>query len=315
MFLFPLAFAGLATSILVPLSPSSGEAHFLAWFIAIGLCDGPHVYSTLFRTYFDKEEFQKRKWVYIITPFALFALHFFLYQISSRIFWYYYAYFAIFHFVRQQYGWMMIVGRQIGVSKLERLFDQLAIYSATIFPLLWKHASHTTYGWFIPNDLIQILPISWAQVLEIFYWIISITYLVHLKTRRKGNSKSLLIWLSTWISWSAGFYWFENYSVSLILIAITHGTPYMLLLYPFKESFQLLNKKSRYIPFLFYGFLLVASSLEATLWIIFEDFFRLPLTAIIISILAIPDTAHFVFDTYIWKIKFNPNLKKQIPRL
>ena len=79
------------------------------WAIFIVGIDVSHVWSTLFRTYFDREEFASHRAVLIRTPCLTFGLFFVLAGFSALWFWRVMAYLALFHFVKQQYGCGQIV--------------------------------------------------------------------------------------------------------------------------------------------------------------------------------------------------------------
>ena len=65
------------------------------------------------------------------------------------VFWRCLAYLAAFHFVRQQYGFMMLYGRR---ERQRRWIDQAAIYAATLYPLAWWHLHPRHFDWFIAGD-------------------------------------------------------------------------------------------------------------------------------------------------------------------
>jgi hypothetical protein len=67
------------------------------WVILILLIDVAHVYSTLYRTYFDPREFKKQRSLLIAIPFIGFIIGVLAYSISSQLFWRLLAYTAVFH--------------------------------------------------------------------------------------------------------------------------------------------------------------------------------------------------------------------------
>src|SRR5580704_14465822 len=88
------------------------ETPLWLWILLVLGIDVAHVYSSLFRTYFDKEEFKRRRTLYLVVPticwlggIAIYALF------GATLFWSGIAYFAIYHFVRQQYGFLMLYRR------------------------------------------------------------------------------------------------------------------------------------------------------------------------------------------------------------
>ena len=84
------------------------------------------------------------------------------------VFWSCVAYFAIYHFVRQQYGFMMLYRRGEPTGIGYRI-DQLAIYLATVYPLVYWHTYPRNFQWFSDFDVLQI-PVTWPeQVLRVVY--------------------------------------------------------------------------------------------------------------------------------------------------
>ena len=84
----------------------------LTWAILIVGFDVSHVYGTLYRTYFDPMEFRARRTLYLLVPLFGWLAFAGLYSLGAMVFWRVLAYLAAFHFVRQQYGFMMIYRRE-----------------------------------------------------------------------------------------------------------------------------------------------------------------------------------------------------------
>src|SRR5690349_13379171 len=84
------------------------ELPIWAWALLIIGIDVAHVYGTLFRTYLNPTEFQQRKALLILVPIFCWLTGTVLYSFNSLFFWHAITYLAVFHFVRQQYGFMAI---------------------------------------------------------------------------------------------------------------------------------------------------------------------------------------------------------------
>src|ERR1041385_4452604 len=143
-----------------------GDSPDWAWVPAVLLVDVAHVYATAFRVYFDKEELKRRASLYVLAPLIAFALGVALYSESSALFWRALAYLAVFHFVRQQYGWVAMYRARLDEQDVwGKLIDSFAIYSATIYPLAYWHAHlPRRFWWFLQGDFAQ-LPTILAQAL------------------------------------------------------------------------------------------------------------------------------------------------------
>ena len=124
--------------------------------------DVAHVWSTIWRVHLDPAELARRPALYLGTPVLIWVGGVLLHSSSSAWFWRVLAYMAVYHFVRQQYGWVALYRRRLGapVTRLGRVLDDAAIYSSTLYPLLWWHAHlPREFSWFIDGRLpCQVFP-------------------------------------------------------------------------------------------------------------------------------------------------------------
>ena len=127
------------------------ESNFYVWLFLIVFVDVSHVYSTLFKTYFVKKEVQSRKLLYYGLPIFSFVFGVILFQFGSLVFWSVLALIAVFHFVRQQYGFMRLYAR-FEPNDFHKKIDEIAIYSATIYPMLYWFSSPRNFTWFVENE-------------------------------------------------------------------------------------------------------------------------------------------------------------------
>src|SRR6188474_1210858 len=84
------------------------------WLVFVLAIDVTHVWTTIFRTYLDREELARRPRLYAAIPVGCFALGAALHLGSERAFWRTLAYVAVFHFVRQQAGWVAVYRARAG---------------------------------------------------------------------------------------------------------------------------------------------------------------------------------------------------------
>ncbi len=140
------------------------------WVSAVLLIDVAHVWSTSFRVYFDTEEFKRRLGLYIIVPVAGYAVGVALYSEGALTFWRVLAIVAVFHFVRQQYGWVALYRRKLGeTERWTWWIDTAAVYLATIYPLaFWMTSLPRNFAWFVDNDFVA-LPAFVARILFPIY--------------------------------------------------------------------------------------------------------------------------------------------------
>ena len=157
-----------------------------AWIPGILLIDVAHVYSTGFRVYTDSEEMRRRPWLYALVPIAGLMIGAALYSEGELLFWRVLAYLAVFHFVRQQYGWVALYRAKAGEkSRWGKWIDTAAIYLATVYPLVYWHSNlPTNFWWFLRNDFVSI-PAATERLLAPVYWIVLCAYVI----------RSLYLWL------------------------------------------------------------------------------------------------------------------------
>ena len=65
----------------------NGESPEWTWVSAVLFVDVAHVWSTSFRVYFDKAEFKRRFWLYLLVPVFGYAVGVALYSEGALTFW------------------------------------------------------------------------------------------------------------------------------------------------------------------------------------------------------------------------------------
>jgi hypothetical protein len=294
---------------------------FYTWLFLIVFIDVAHVYSTLFKTYFVASEFQRRKQLYIGLPIFCFLIGLILFLFGSQVFWSVLAYVAVFHFVRQQYGFMRLYSRN--EDKTYAWIDNLIIYSATIYPMLyWFLSPKRKFNWFVENEFLKY---ENANVLEILTWIyfsIVVFYIVRtiyisIKSNYFNIPKNAII-IGTMLSWYFGIVYFNNDLVFTLLNVVSHGIPYMALIYmneiekKTKEDLGFLSMLKQYKGVLiFIAILLVIAFSEEFLWEILVWNEQISITNfdfsnwqfILVPLLTVPQFTHYLLDGFIWKSK------------
>lgn len=306
-----------------------------AWGVLIVGVDVAHVYSTLFRTYADAHEFQARRTLYVLTPLLCWAIGTLLYSIDAIVFWRAIAYLAVFHFVRQQYGLMMIYGRKERLHVFFKLADKIAIYMATLYPLIYWHTHMPrNFDWFIEGDFFSIQSPWLHYVALIFYVIVLLVYIVKeawivLTTHSFNVPKNTLL-AGTALSWWVGIVFLNNDLAFTAANVLAHGIPYMALIWIYgrnqgdgepkkimigKLTFRRLFT-FRWLPW-FVGILILFAYMEEGLWdglvwtehkSFFSPFQVLPTIdssatlAWLIPLLALPQLTHYALDGFIWRL-------------
>ena len=331
-FAFIIGPAFVVTAVAVIAAPwAQSLADFPVWlWIGLILCvDVSHVYASLFRTYLDRDELRLRPRLYQLTPLLLWVFGAILYSFDAMVFWRGLAYLAIFHFVRQQYGFMLIYSRRESGNK--RL-DKAAIYGATILPLIYWLSHARTFNWFVDGDVIS-LPLPWLfEAAAAIYGLILLAYLwqevQRLRATHSFNWPKNLLLLGTGLSWSVGIIAFDNDIVFTATNVVAHGIPYLALNWLYGKNQKTVRPGNTYVwpaiaglfrPAMIPLYLLVLIGLafvEEGLWDglvwrehtdLFAVFSHLPaitdplLLICLVPLLSLPQSTHYVLDAFIWR--------------
>lgn len=301
------------------------------WLLLVVGIDVAHVYSTIYRTYFDNQERQRLSvWLWMVPLFAWIA-GMICYSISPVLFWSALAYTAVFHFIRQQYGFVMIYSRQERqLPAWCKRLDQLSIYSATLGPIIYWHTHlPRPFVWFIEGDFIS-LPIAIWNVGKWCYAAVLTTYLLkelwlYITTRQFNLPRNAMM-LITAASWYVGIVVAQGDLVFTLTNVVAHGIPYIALTFVYKNAETIRFNKARswfrwrWLP-LTAGLLILFAYLEEGLWdgFIWRDhlqyfpFFNLlprisasALLAVLVPLLTVPQLTHYVLDAVIWRLRDQP---------
>ncbi len=301
------------------------------WVAAVVLVDVAHVYATGFRVYFDARELQRRPWLYALVPLLAFVIGWAVYSESSLLFWRSLAYLAVFHFIRQQYGWVALYRAKAGDhDRTGHLVDSLAIYLATIYPLVYWHTHPRRFSWFVAADFVT-LPTILEQVLAPIYWIAMALYAVRSLRQgvcyRRWNPGKDLVVLTTAVCWYVGIVSYNSDYAFTVTNVITHGVPYMVLVYWFRDHRPGSQAESHSTPrwgrlLAFVSVLWVLAYVEELFWDcgvwherpwLFGASWEIGnLSQFLVPLLAVPQITHYVLDGFIWKRSSNPQLADQL---
>jgi len=301
------------------------------WVILILLVDVAHVYSTLYRTYFDRTSYRRYGAAMILIPLLGFVAGVLLYLAGAWLFWRLLAYLAVFHFIRQQYGFLRIYSRQEGLSPLLRGIDQFTIYYATIYPLIYWHlGGPRNFNWFVDNDFflyhneLVLRAATWLFYIMLGVYVVRELY----SLLRNGymNIPRVGILTGTILSWYFGIVYFNGDMAFTLLNVVSHGIPYMALVWLYGEKQHgrtgvsrgpfLRVVFSRWGIFIFLGIIFLLAYLEEGLWDVtlwkehvslFTVFHLLGgklhgmWLAFVVPLLAPPQVTHYIIDGFIWR--------------
>ena len=307
-----------------------GDAPPWLFLIAVVGVDVAHVWSTGWRVLSEGRAASRRLWLYAGVPVAAWCVGVAAYSVSPLFFWRVLAYLAVFHFVRQQYGWVSLYRRKNGEGRDGRLLDAAAIYGATLTPLLFWHAHlPRKFQWFLRGDFLSGLPEGVSRAAFVVYAGIFAAWVGNeLARARAGRPVSwgkILIVFSTAATWFLGIVVFDSDYAFTVLNVFVHGIPYMGLVWftskaraearrDAGEAPSLVDRMvPRLVPFLA-PLLLVAFAEEwgwdRFVWHDHAMLFPGPaldpgtlLLALIVPLLALPQATHYVWDAFLWKVK------------
>lgn len=307
-----------------------------AWVLTVVLVDVAHVWATAYRVYADPEERRRRPGLYYGVPLAAYIAGVLLYSASSAVFWRTLAYVAVFHFVRQQYGWVALYRRRLGgSSRLDRVLDDAAIYASTLYPLLHWHANlPREFAWFIEGDFVPGLPRGAAAALLPVHVGIMAAYAARqawlLATGRPVSPGKNVVVATTWAAWFVGIVLLDSDYAFTVTNVLVHGIPYLALVW--------LYGRSRYAAgagpvsrvfrprawFLYFAPLALLAWLEEWGWdrvlwherpALFPGADLVPgpeALALIVPLLALPQATHYILDGWIWRARGNPGLREHL---
>jgi hypothetical protein len=337
---------GILPSIVLLLIPHSkipaDSIPLWSWVLLILCCDVTHVYATLYRTYFSPQGWSHFGNKLISIPVIVFALSAAIYSVSALLFWRIAAYFAVYHFIRQQYGFFRIYSKNLNSPPSKKFIfkhlDSAIIHGAALVPIIYWHTHlPRNFYWFMEQDFITTTP-SWLWPLScIVYASMFLIYL--LKETRLHHLTHIrqLFLFSTLCSWWTGIIFFNNDLTFTALNVLSHGIPYMTLVWvrhqkdllppatsrihhrstpPPKMPYAILRIFNSRSIILFLAMLVTLAWIEEYFWAgfvwrehlsIFPGAHLLPeiddpfLLSILVPLLTVPQLTHYFLDGVIWR--------------
>lgn len=305
------------------------------WLLFVVGVDVAHVWSSLYRTYLDPEEFARRRQRYLVTPLICFGAGVVVYSVGSLVFWRALAYLAVVHFVRQQYGFVMVYRHRAGErGGADAVLDKAAIYAAMVYPLAYWHATPgRAYSWFVAGDFVTLPRWSAGLAGPLYGAVLLVFALRQAQRALRGEAPSwgkLGIVASTAATWYIGIVAFNSDFAFTVTNVMAHGIPYMALVWLYGRRKWAAERSWRaavHRPALagaFVGLALLLAYLEEGAWdvLVWREhgpFFgnvqlasALPdvLLTLVVPALILPQATHYVLDAWIWKFDgSNPGLR------
>ncbi|MCO6511306.1 MAG: hypothetical protein J5I65_11000 [Aridibacter famidurans] len=304
-----------------------GDTPDWTWISAILLIDVAHVWSTSFRVYFDSEEYKRRIWLYSLVPVIGYIVGVALYSEGEMVFWRILAYLAVFHFVRQQYGWVALYrAKAREKSRWTWWIDASAVYLATVYPLaFWMTSGDREFAWFVKNDFVS-LPSFVETVLFPLWALALITYfgksVFQYVSKGYVNPGKDIVVATTAVCWYVGIVALNSDYAFTVTNVIIHGVPYFALIWFYararRETSTSFYKAITGNWLVFLATLWLLAYVEELFWhrgvwhernwMFGANWDLGPLKAFLVPLLAIPQITHYVLDGFIWKRKNNPDV-------
>lgn len=302
------------------------------WVVGVLLADVAHVHLTLFRVYLDPVERRRRPWLYGLVPVLAYVGCAALFRLGSDVFWRALAYVAAWHFVRQQYGWVVLYRARAGeTDALGRWFDTATIHAATVYPLVhWHTRLPRAFAWFVQGDFVAL-----PGVVERVAWPVYVALMAgyalrsaygYLVTRRVNPGKDVVV-ATTAACWYVGIVALDGDLAFTVTNVLIHGVPYVALVVAYGRAVAAADPVTASGPgarMLGRGVLLVVVSLwavaylEELLWdrAVWHDRPHLfggdlgldDAHTFLVPLLAIPQLTHYVLDGFLWRRGQNPRL-------
>jgi hypothetical protein len=297
------------------------------WVSAVLLIDVAHVWSTSFRVYFDKEELKRRLWLYLLVPVFGYSVGVALYSEGELTFWRALAIVAVFHFVRQQYGWVALYRRKLNeTAGWTWWIDTVAVYLATVYPLaFWMTSLPRNFQWFIENDFYP-LPSLVEDILFPIYVLALIAYgakAIYLyQSQGFLNPGKDVVVVTTAVCWYVGIVLFNSDYAFTVTNVIIHGVPYFALIWFYMRSRRESTGRvyrifaSNWIVFLATLWMLAyveelfwsRGVWHERTWLFGPNWDWSDWKVYLVPLLAVPQLTHYILDGFIWRRRGNRNL-------
>jgi hypothetical protein len=271
---------------------------------------------------------RRRPWLYSLVPVLGYLVGVALYSEGELVFWRALAYLAVFHFVRQQYGWVALYRVRAGErDRVGRWIDTLAVYMATVYPLIYWHTHlPRKFWWFLPMDFAAIPPVI-ESIARPLYLAALAAYAVNSLYRwlalGKTNPGKDIVVATTAVCWYVGIVAFNSDYAFTVTNVIIHGVPYLALIYWYSRlRLQQAGGRGPYRifargPAVFLFILWALAYIEElfwdrTVWQERDYLFGSPvdvasLKLFIVPLLALPQLTHYILDGFVWRRKSNPD--------
>ncbi len=260
--LFAPVWATWLLCFVLPTEMLQAPVPLLFWVLFVVGIDVTHVWTTIFRTYLDREEFRLHRKALLRVPILCFVLLFGVALYSEAFFWRVMAYIALHHFIKQQYGFLALYRARYGEKPRKGfLSDTFMLYLGMGWPVVFWHLNQgRNFSWFITGDFLAagqwleslgvqaqhiavINTVGNTLYISLFAW-----WLLRELLRYGGKPDfpfGKMLWIgSTAINWFLGIVWFNSDLAFSLTNVVAHGVPYMVLIFLYVERKKALKEQA-----------------------------------------------------------------------
>jgi hypothetical protein len=197
--------------------------------------------------------------------------------------------------------------------------------------VVWWHANLPRgFWWFREGDFIEGLP-AWAGTLALgLHALVLVSWFgLALAKRRLHPGKALLL-AATWLSWFGGIVVAQSDLAFTVMNVALHGVPYLVLTRRYavgrdaEGGYGRLSRLVRWGVPAFLLFLFALAGAEELLWdrLVWHDHAELfgasavelegVVLALVVPLLALPQTTHYLLDGFIWRTRDDPALAARL---
>lgn len=296
--------------------PADGGAW--AWLLLVVGIDVAHVWATLYRTWLDPVARVERRRLLVGTLVGALGAASLVQAVAPGWFWTLMAYFAVFHFLRQQQGFAALYRAGRRVPALEARIEHWTVGALCLFPVLWWHASlPRRFAWFVQGDFVRLPPcvVLPAGVVTAALFLAWLTLRLRGQPRPGGD-----LWvLTTALTWFGGIVLTNGDLPFTVANVVAHGVPYFALVHHVsRRRWDEAGQRPPWLnPWLFLAIPVGLALVEELGWdaLVWQDHvFSGDVPEVVsraaVAVLAAPQLTHYLLDGWIWKMSPGSPLRR-----
>lgn len=299
-----------------------------AWLFVVVAVDVAHVWGNLLLVYTDPVEFRRHRRLWLFLPVSVFVLGLALVSEGEVLFWRALAALAVWHFVRQQVGWLKLYRAKNGElsgPRWTRIVDEGVVYGATLAPIVWWHANlPRPFWWLAPGDFFVALPHEAGSVALAAEALVLLAYLGRSAAawrQKRGNPGKDILVGTTALLWWLGIVALQSDYAFTVTNVLIHGIPYAVLIAVTAQRRERAGVSIawplRHGAAVIIIALLFCAGVEEVLWdrLVWNERSWLDFLPAIewarpffVALLALPQATHYLLDAFLWRRRGNPYL-------